>query len=70
MANTLVCSDAFDSYEAFIKATHSPQKAARILNEFRCASFRFLLPEFGFERTQQGKMTKADTERAKEFLGT
>ncbi len=70
MANTLVFSDAFDSYEAFIKATHSPQKAARILNEFRCASFRFLLPEFGFERTQQGKMTKADTERAKEFLKT
>ena len=70
MNNTLTCHEVFEFYAEFIQATHSPQQATRILNEFRCAFFRYFLPELGFERTQPGKMTKAESERAKEFLKT
>lgn len=65
------CWSAIEQYEEYVRATHPPEKAQRIINEIRTATLRFLASELGFKRTTEGrKMTKADSTEAQKFLQT
>ncbi|XGW00859.1 MAG: hypothetical protein ACAF41_33320 (plasmid) [Leptolyngbya sp. BL-A-14] len=55
-------------YAEEIRNQNSARQAERIINEFRSGLFRFLLPEWGFERGKTGrKMTSTDVQAAEEY---
>jgi hypothetical protein len=71
MQESLTCWSAIELYEEYVRATHPPEKAERIINELRCATLRFWVSELGFTRTTSGrKMTKHEVDSAKQFLQT
>lgn len=71
MGKFITLYEICELYFEAIRNQHSPQQAERIINEFRSALFRFLLPEWGFKRSTSGrKMTAAETNEATEFTKT
>jgi hypothetical protein len=71
MGKFLTIHEICELYFEEIKNRNSDQQAERIINEFRSALFRFLLPEWGFQRAKPGrKMTQADTQAAEEYTKT
>ena len=71
MGKLIMLYEICELYVEAIQNQHSPQQAERILNEFRSALFRLLLPEWGFVRKSRGrKMTLADVQAATEYTKT
>jgi hypothetical protein len=71
MQESLSCWTVIELYEEYVIATHSPQKAQRIINELRTTLLRYWAEELGFKRTSVGrKITKVDSTEAQQFLQT
>ena len=71
MSKFITLYEICELYFEAIRQRYSPQQAERIINEFRSALFRLLLPEWGFVRKSRGrKMTDADVQAATEYTKT
>ncbi|HEY9299380.1 MAG TPA: hypothetical protein VIQ31_24075 [Phormidium sp.] len=58
MQESLCCWTAIEQYVEYVRATHAPEKAQRIINEIRSATLRYWATQLGFKRTAEGrKMT-------------
>lgn len=65
MSKFITLYEIFELYFEAIRNQYAPQQAERIINEFRSAVFRFLLPAWGFKRVKTGrKMSGADVQGA------
>lgn len=68
MSGATMIAEVCDLYIEEIRLHNPDQQAERIINEFRSAFFRFLLPELGFKRSVPGrKMSAADVQAATDY---
>ena len=71
MSKFITLDEICGLYFEAIRKQNPPHQAERIINEFRSALFRFLLPEWGFVRMSIGrKMTGADVQAATDYTKT
>ena len=69
MGKFITLYEICELYFEAVRHQHPPRQAEHIINEFRSALFRLLLPEWGFVRKSQGrKMTDADVRAATDRL--
>ncbi|MBD2066222.1 site-specific integrase [Leptolyngbya sp. FACHB-671] len=68
MTKFLMLYEICELYFEEVRNQHSAQQSERIINEFRSALFRLLLPQWGFKRTSLGrKMSSIDVADATDY---